>query len=155
MYASYADYAGLYGEISQEEFNRFAHEADRALDTATTGIDNIKKLKVAFPHNDVDAIIYCACKVINTLKQISDIQASTGYANGVNGMTGKVVSSVSSGNESISYSAGDTAITRAAVDTTEKAKLIRDTIRASLSGITDANGVNLLYMGVYPCTTIQ
>ena len=156
MYASYADYVSYFGEdISQQEFRRFANEADRAMDRATTGIDNVKKLKVAFPQKDTDVVIFCACKIINCLKQIADIQASTGFSEGTNGTTGKVIASISSGNESISYTSGDTAITRAAVDVSEKSKLIADVIKSSFSGVTDANGVNLMYMGVYPCTVTQ
>ena len=66
-------------------------------------------------------------------------------------MHGKVVSSVSAGNESISYSVGsDTAINLAVKDLEARKKLIYATIREHLSGAKDANGVNLLYMGVYP-----
>ena len=62
-----------------------------------------------------------------------------------------MISSVSAGNESISYSVGNaTMIDKALSDPTVKEKLFRDTIREGLSGVTDANGVNLLYMGVYP-----
>ena len=41
-------------------------------------------------------------------------------------------------------------ISKALVDFAVKEKLFRDTIREYLSGVSDANGVNLLYMGVYP-----
>lgn len=152
MYASYADYITYFGEgITQTEYDRYAFEADRALDTATTGIDNVHKLRVAFPHEDAEAVIFCACKIANYLKQIADIQASAGYADTENGKTG-IIASMSSGNESISYTSGDTAVNKAASDVAEKKRLIADTIKETLSGVQDANGVNLLYMGVYPCT---
>jgi hypothetical protein len=43
-----------------------------------------------------------------------------------------------------------TMIDKALSDPAVKEKLFRDTIREGLSGVADANGVNLLYMGVYP-----
>ena len=61
----------------------------------------------------------------------------------------------SAGNESISYSgAGDLAksssIAAAVADPQAREKLYRDTVTDYLSGVQDANGVNLLYMGRYP-----
>ena len=155
MYATYADYVNYFGNgIAENEYERYAFEADRALDVATTGIDGVKKLQVAYPHEDAE-IIFCACKIADCLRQIAEIEASAGFTDGANGRTGKAIASMTSGNESISYSSGDTAITRAAVDVAERKRLISSVIKEYLSGVTDANGVNLLYMGVYPCTVTQ
>lgn len=159
MYATITDYASWFSdEIQDDEFNRLCMEADRILDIYTTGIDNIKKLRIAFPtdENDAAAVKYAACKLINFLKQLSDAETSAasarGYTEGANGLQGKAVSSISAGNESISFTSGSdaTAIDKAIADPEEKKKLIHNMMTDFLSGLTDANGVNLLYMGSYP-----
>lgn len=158
MYATITDYASWFGAIQGDEFNRFSLEADRILDIYTTGIDNTKKLRIAFPTDESDAaaVKYAACKLINLLKQISDAEASAasarGYTEGANGLQGKAVSSMSAGNESLSFASGSdtTAIDKAIADPEEKKKLIHNMIVEFFSGLQDANGVNLLYMGSYP-----
>ena len=68
-------------------------------------------------------------------------------------LRGKVVSSVSSGSESISYTAkaesGSTLIDAVLSDQEAQDKLYRDTVKEYLSFVGDANGVNLLYSGPY------
>ena len=156
MYATREDYISLYGEIEEAQFNRLALEADRIMDTHTTGIDNVKKLKIAFPAAEQPNITACACALVNFLKQVSDAETSTasarGYEETANGLKGKVVSSMSAGNESLSFTAttDGTAIDKAISDTDAKQAYIREIIAKWLSGLTDANGVNLLYMGRYP-----
>lgn len=159
MYITYSEYTGLYGEISEDVFTRLAFEASRVIDNSTKGIDNVKKLKVAFPTDEDDAVTvkYCAARLVNILHQIDDVEAYTrsgrGYTETANGLQGKVISSVTAGNESISFFTGSTektAIDAASADGTVRSKLLRDTVREYLSGVTDANGVNLLYMGRYP-----
>lgn len=158
MYLQYEDYVNLYDPIDKKIFNRLAYDACRYIDRLTTGIDGIKKLKVAFPvdEDSVSAIKHCAAKIVNVLFQIqeADFSASLGrsYEKTENGYRGRVVSSVTAGNESISYSAGalTSSIDAAISDPTAREALIANTIRQYLSGVTDANGVNLLYMGVYP-----
>lgn len=156
MYATIDDYTALYGTIEQEEFNRLALEADRAMDRATSGIDNVRKLVVAYPETDADIIKACACRIINLLKQIYDAEAAAesarGYVQGAAGLQGKAVSSMSAGNESVSFAASSnsTAIDRAIADPVARDRLIKNTINVWLSGLEDANGVNLFYMGAYP-----
>ena len=69
-------------------------------------------------------------------------------------LRGKVVSSVSSGSESISYIAksesGSTLVDTVLADKAAQDKLYRDIVRDYLSLVPDANGINLLYAGVYP-----
>lgn len=158
MYIQYEAYTNLYDSIDQKLFNRLSYDACRYLDRLTTGVDGVKKLKVAFPTDEdsADSVKHCAAKVINILLQIQEAEQSAsvgrGYEKTESGLRGKVVSSVSAGNESVSYSAGSqiTAIDAAVSDLAVRDHLICSTIREYLSGITDANGVNLLYMGVYP-----
>ena len=159
MYITYSEYTDLYGAISEDVFTRLAFDACRVIDYCTKGIDNVKKLKVAFPTDEDDAatVKYCAAKLVNILHQIEDVEAyarsGRGYTETANGLQGKVISSVTAGNESISFFTGSTektAIDAAAADGSVKSKLLRDTVREYLAGVTDANGVNLLYMGRYP-----
>ena len=153
MYATLAEYQAYFGEITEADYNRYGMEATRYLDTATTGIDNVKKLAEHFPTDQTDAAMvkYCACELVHLLKQIADIESMGGYTTDENGVRGKVVSSKSAGNESVSFIAGEPSpVERAARSTTEKQRFISSRIKLWLSGIEDANGVNLLYMGVYP-----
>ena len=160
-YIDYEFYTSLYGEIPEADFNRLSWEACRKLDVLTTGIDNVKKLKVAFPtdEGDAEAVKRCACALVDILYQIKQAEetakSASGYIETENGLQGKVISSVSAGNESISYAVGKSAtaetwIDKALSDSAELDKKIDGTIREYLSGISDANGVNLLFMGEYP-----
>ena len=158
MYITYADYTALYDPIEEKLFNRLAYDACREIDRLTTGADGVKKLKVAFPvdTDDANAVRLCAAQVINMLAQIHEAEESASMGRGLiqteNGPQGKIVTSVSAGNESISYSNGGskTAVDAAVADPEEKRNMIYWTIRNYLSGVADANGVNLLYMGRYP-----
>lgn len=159
MYITYSEYAAFYEPIDERTFDFISYEAERVIDKMTTGIDGIKKLKVAFPTDEdsAEAVRRCTAKIINILYQIQEAEDSAsvgrGYIQTENGLQGKVVSSVSAGNESISFSSGGTqasAIDAAVSDLSARDTLISGTIREYLFGVQDANGVNLLYMGVYP-----
>lgn len=151
-------YEGLYGEIPEEDFDRLSWDACRMLDLYTTGVDGVKKLKSYFPtdEDDATAVKRCACLLVNILSEIESAEAAANSAQGYEltdqGMRGKVITAVSAGNESITYSTkgAETAIQKAVGDEYYKKALLRDKIREHLSGVTDSNGVNLLYMGRYP-----
>lgn len=159
MYITFEEYSELYDPIDEKLFNSLAFDACRVMDIHTTGIDNVKKLK-RFPPTDEDdaaAVKYCAARIVNFLHQIQQAEVSAMETHGVEvtaqGMRGKVISSISAGNESITYSMGGNATT--AVDAAVKDKTVRDKIVAEivweyLRGIRDANGVSLLFMGSYP-----
>ena len=92
------------------------------------------------------------------LKQIEDAEHNANslgqYAERADGsFQGKVVSSVSAGNESISYAVGksaDTAISNATKSLQDRDVTVYAFIASRLHGISDANGVNLLFGGRYP-----
>lgn len=159
MYITYEEYTALYDPIEEKVFNRLAFDACRHIDRHTTGVDGVKKLKIAYP-DDADfaeAVRRCAAQVVSLLFQIQEAETSSamgrGYQQTENGLQGKVISSLSSGNESVLFSTGtaqSTAIDEAISDMSAREALIQSTIRDYLSGISDSNGVNLLYMGVYP-----
>lgn len=162
MYISKYEYEDIYDFndfMKESEFLRLSHEAERAMDKHTTGVDGLKKLKVAFPAEeyDAEAVRYCTAKVIHTLYQIQkaeqSAEAARGYTETPQGLQRKIISRVESGNEAISYSEvklSNSAIDAAVSDVSSKNALISGIIRECLSGVCDANGVQLLYMGQYP-----
>ena len=162
-YVDYAYYQSLYGDsaIPEADFNRLSWEACRKMDAATTGIDGVRKLAVAFPTDEyaVECVKRCACELVSVLYQLKQARENaakaSGYTETTNGLQGKVISSISSGNESISFSSGTsgssaTVIDKALSDKAAEAQLYADTIHEYLSGVSDANSVNLLFMGRYP-----
>lgn len=162
-YADYEFYKTLYGEksISETDFNRLSWDACKRIDAATTTVDGIKKLKMAFPTDEegAEAVKRCLCELINISYKLERaeerVNASQGFVQREDGtVSSKLVSSVSAGNESISYSTNNisaaTLIDKALSDKTVQEQLYRDTIAKYLSGVTDKNGINLLYAGRYP-----
>ena len=154
-YVTLEEYKAIYPEeIPEEVFNNLEWDARRIVDNHTTGVDNVRKLRVAFPtaEDDAEAVKRCMCKLIKMLYDIEKAQQLRGAEERPDGtMTSGPVSSVSSGSESISYAeSGGTAIDAAVGDISARDKLINRTVRECLSGVWDANGVCLLYMGVYP-----
>ena len=162
MYVDYKYYSSLYGEkaITETDFNRILWDAEREIDKATSGVDGVRKLRVAFPTSDYDAeaVKRCVCALVEFLNQIETAEHNANsigqYTERADGsLQGKVVSSVSAGNESISYAVGksaDTAISNAIKDLHSKDVAVYQFIKSKLSGVSDANGVNLLFGGRYP-----
>ena len=158
-YIAFSEYTKLYDSIDERLFDRLAVEASRIMDIHTTGIDNVKKLKTYFPtdEDDAAAVKHCAAKLIYTLNQINQAEAtaleSRGYEATDQGIRGKVISSISAGNESISYATGGnasaTVYDAAAKDRTVRDRMLAEIVWDYLRGVSDANGVGLLYMGVY------
>ena len=158
-YVTYDYYKSIYGEDSMPEtdFSRLSWEACRKVDTLT-----LNKLKFAFPINedDIEAVRRCVCKLIEIAGQIEAankrVSEGQGYTMDESGaLRGKLVSSVSSGSESISYTAkaegGSTLIDAVLSDRAAQERLYRDTVREYLAFVPDSNGVNLLYAGIpYP-----
>lgn len=155
MYITYNDYVSFYGDdrIPQNLFERLAMEADRIMDTYTTGIDNYRKLKEAFPTDEEDArmVKFCCARLVDILWQIYEAGEASRMVTTENGSHSGMISSVSAGNESISYGSADNSLVgKAAANLSTRAKLIDDVVQGALHGMTDANGINLLYLGVYP-----
>ena len=141
-------YVELYGDIDSFEFERLSFDASRLMDKMTTGIDNVKKLKTAMPtdEDDAEAVMMCCAKLISLMQTIEAMDGAVIREDGT--VISKTVSSISSGSESMSF--GSNSISAAASDPTARKALLADTVRAYLGGLTDSNGVNLLYMGRYP-----
>ena len=155
MYITYDQYREIYDDnIDQKIFDRLAFSAFRVMDIHTTGIDNDKKLRLYFPEDEfaVEVIKNCAADLIHALYEIHQSENAHGYEVSEHGVHGKIITSISAGNESISYAAGNaasTAIDAAVTDRKSRDKLMADIVWEYLRGIDDANGVNLLYLGKY------
>ena len=150
MYIDYEYYKTLYGDkaLAEADFNRLSWDAEREIDKATSGVDGVKKLKIAFPTDNYNAecVKRCVCDLIVYLSQLEKARNTM-----VN--DGGIVSSKSAGNESISYAVGksqETAISTAIKSVKDKEMVIYQLITSKLSGVSDANGVNLLFGGRYP-----
>ena len=152
MYIDFVAYSGWYKDgMTQEEFNNFAWEASRLLDNYTTGVDNVRKLR-EFPPDDeyaAESVSRCAAKIVSFLYEVD--QAGKRIERGDGTTHGRVVSSVSSGSESVSYVTEKSIAHRVLSGEIRKETVVIDIVKQYLSGLTDSNGVNLLYMGRYPC----
>lgn len=157
MYADYTYYQTEYGgKMSADEYKRFGRRAERRIDGITGN-----KLQFAFPTDSraVEAVRDCVCELADFLYQIDSYNAAAmermetvAQADGT--VKSKVIKSVSSGSESISYSDGgsfSTATMEAAKDKKVADAMVYGMVRDNLCGVPDANGVNLLYAGIpYP-----
>lgn len=153
-YVNYEYYSSLYGNkaIPETDFNRLLWDAEREIDKATSGVDNVRKLKVAFPTNEEDAesIKRCVCALVEFLDNLESAEKSASMVQGSDGtMRGGIIKSVSAGNESITYETSGT-IGNAIRSTKDRDLTVYAFIASRLHGVSDANGVNLLFGGRYP-----
>ena len=137
MYIDLEYYQELYGEVDEFLFERFCYEAQTKLDNATTSFWGVKRLKEFFPTNEDDAerVKRCLAKITNILISANEQKEEL--------TKGGLVSSVSSGSESISYNNKELL----EVTNEQLSRDVRNTINEYLSGVTDVNGINLLYGG--------
>lgn len=156
MYADYNYYQTEYGgKMSADEFKRFGRRAERRIDGITGN-----KLQFAFPTDSraVEAVKDCVCELADFLYQIDKYNQSAMESMGTvaqadGTVKGKVITSISSGSESIGYSAAgsySTATMEAAKDKKVADTMIYGMVQDNLGGVSDSNGVNLLYAGAYP-----
>ena len=157
MYADYEYYQTEYGgKMSADDYKRFGRRAERRIDGITGN-----KLQFAFPTNerDVEAVKDCVCELADFLWQIDSYNAaameSMGTVAQADGtVKGKVITSISSGSESVGYSvsgSASTATMEAAKDKKVADAMVYGMVRDGLGGVSDSNGINLLYAGIpYP-----
>lgn len=162
-YTDYTFYKDRYfGTIIPEtDFPRLAERASDFVDTIT-----FDRLADGLPSNERAStkVQKAVCAVADTYYQfelaekqaLASAQGTSSTAGVMAGTTG-VITSKSSGSESISFAspselAGSakewSAIYSAAGDTKATNKLLMETARTYLSGVADDNGVNLLYAGI-------
>lgn len=157
MYADYTYYQTEYGgKMSADDYKRFGRRAECRIDGITGN-----KLQFAYPTNErsIEAVKDCVCELADFLYQIdaynSAAMESMGTVAQADGtVKGKVITSISSGSESIGYSANgssSTAVSEAAKDKRVADTMIYSMVQDGLTGVVDSNGVNLLYAGIpYP-----
>lgn len=163
---AYTDYEfykeRYYGNmIPEADFPRLSERASDFIDTLT-----FDRLVDGLPSNERAAtkVQKAVCAVAEALYQIGlaeqqALSAASGtstQAGVIAGTTG-VITSKSSGSESISYASPSelaggakewSAVYAAAGDTAATNKLLAETARRYLSGVADDKGVNLLYAGI-------
>lgn len=158
-YVTYGFYKSIYGENSMPEtdFNRLSWEACDWIDNLT-----LNKLQFAFPtiERDIEKVRRCVCMVMTELYQVEQVKKSAmdaiGYTQQSDGsVRGKVVTSISSGSESMEFSAGGTSSNTSETKATQSEKDLSGEVvmkvKRILSNTPDSNGVNLLYAGIpYP-----
>ena len=162
LYADYQYFTELYGfDVPEQIFNRLIWAASKILDRMTTGVDGYKKLEHAYPVNsdDAEAVKRCVCELVQFAYQVEEANKALGYVTNADGtVNSRMVSSRSSGAESISYTTGGNAVGKKAVvaaagDDDLRRNMQVAIVRQYLDGVRDANGVNILYLGRYPrCT---
>lgn len=149
MYLTYSEYIEYGGTGPESAFSLLEMDAERALDRLTMTVDGIRKLEVAFPDGKDGAMVKrCMVAVVDRLAVLDDISSG-----GDGDLYTRPVASMSSGSESMSFMAS--ALDKARSSVEDRDALIYSTVRRYLDGLKDANGVNLLYGGPYPCIVTQ
>ncbi len=145
---SYEDYRALYGEdgLDQAAFDRLAWEARHVMENVTTGVDGVRKLAVAAPTEGsaAEAVKRCELALVHILHEAESVRGTVAREDGT--VTGKVVTSVAAGAESVSYAAPSGQSSSGE----ELQKRLRQTAEEYLAGAADKNGVPLLFAGKYP-----
>lgn len=133
--------------LNPENAQKYFIEASDEIDALT-----FNRLHYAFPTDElhISKVKKAVCAVADALFLI-DVQSKAALLQkSENGYTGGIISSVSSGKESISYANNSTqnsVYALAASNNAEKSKLINEIAVRYLANIPDSNGVNLLYAG--------
>lgn len=150
---AYTDFAfyrdTYYGDVLTED------NAPKWLDRASDAIDTITfgRLAGAFPQDVSHAtkVKKAVCAIAEALFCINEQGRAVSMQKADDGTYRGAVTSISSGNESISFSSGNSAnasvYAAAAASDDAKLSLLRSIAAIYLANIPDANGINLLYAG--------
>lgn len=146
-YCDYEFYTTEYfgNQIAEADFPRLIDRASDKLDFITMG--NIKRYSV---DEEIEKKVKkSACALAEILNEIETYEKasreSVGFEQTENGMKGKVITSMSSGSESVSFSttgANNSLVGAVLTDKTAQNKLFYDIVRDYLSG------TGLLYAGL-------
>lgn len=156
-YADYKFYTTTYygNTVPGSDFQKYSELASDCIDMIT-----FDRLTDGLPYDERSQtkIKKAVCSLADTIYQIDKIKKASMETVGTvvredGTVTGKAVSSVSSGSESISYATGmpgsNTDIySRAAMDKKVENILLRQIVTDYLSGVVDKKGINLLYAGL-------
>ena len=149
---AYTDFAfygsGYFGDaLTEETAPRWLERASDVLDAITFG-----RLTFAFPTVDAHAVKVrkAVCAIADALFRIDIQRRASSAQQAEDGSYRGAVASVSSGRESISFSANGangSVYAAAAASAEAQTNLIGSIAAQYLANIPDANGVNLLYAG--------
>lgn len=145
--ASFAEYKALYGEeLDQAGYDRLAWQAKRAMDGVTTGVDGVRKLDAAPPAEEygAQAVKRCQMALVHLLHEMEMAAGTVTREDGT--VTGRAVTSITAGAESVTFAAP----AGTSGGSAERQRVLRETAEEYLDGVADANGVPLLYGGIYP-----
>ena len=157
---AYADYQfyteKYYGDtVPESDFPKYEDRASDRIDMIT-----FDRLADGLPDDERSQtkIKKAVCALADTIYQIDQIKKASMETVGTvlredGTVTGKAVSSVSSGSESISYVTGTTGsnsdiYSQAAMDKKVENVLLRQIVTDYLAGVVDKNGICLLYAGI-------
>ena len=141
--------------MPESDFQKYVERSSDRIDAITFG-----RLVNGFPEEErvVTKVKKAVCAVADALYQIDQIKKasmeSVGTVTREDGtVVSKAVSSISSGSESISFSAGSSGGTesiygQAAIDKKVESVLLYQVATEYLSGVTDKKGICLLYAGL-------
>lgn len=143
-YADYEFYKNEYhgDTIAESDFLKWADKASRQMDVFT-----FRRLLSAYPTDEYTdkQIKLCVCELAEKIMETDKyLEASALTKDG----HASIVKSVSAGSESITYATGETVYANVIKDDRSRKAFYRVTLTDYLSGLTDANGVCLLYAGV-------
>lgn len=143
-YADYDFYKNeYYGDtIAESDFPKWADRASRQIDVFT-----FRRLLSAYPEDEYTdkQIKLCVCDLAQKMMETDKyLKASALNEEGHS----SIVKSVSAGSESITYATGETVYASVIKDECSRTAFYRLTLTEYLNGLTDANGVCLLYAGV-------
>ena len=161
-YVDYEFYSTHYkNPIPEDDFTRLSFRAEMFIDNLT-----FRRLRSGLPSDEYDAdrVRMAVCEVVRYSYMLEQAEeranaavSGTSTATGVMAGTTGVITSKSSGSESISYAspselAGSSkewsAVYAAAGDTEATNKVLTGVALPYLSGVTDDKGVCLLYAGI-------
>lgn len=157
---AYADYQfyteKYYGDtVPEDDFPKYAERASDRIDMIT-----FDRLADGLPDDERSQtkIKKAVCALADAIYQIDQVKKASMETVGTvvredGTVTGKAVSSVSSGSESISFATGSSGGTesiygQAAVDKKVESVLMYQVVTEYLSGVTDSKGIFLLYAGM-------
>lgn len=143
-YAEYDFYKKEYcgDTIAEADFYKWADRASRQIDVFT-----FRRLLSAYPTDDYTdrQIKLCVCELAEKMMETDKyLKASALNEEGHS----SIVKSVSAGSESITYATGETVYASVIKDERSRKAFYCTTITEYLTGLTDANGICLLYAGV-------
>lgn len=143
-YADYEFYKNEYfgDTIAESDFPKWADRASRQIDVFT-----FRRLLSAYPPDEYTdkQIKLCMCELAEKMME-TDKYLKVSALNEEGHAT--AVKSVSAGSESITYATGETVYASVIKDERSRTAFYRVTLTEYLNGLTDANGICLLYVGV-------